>query len=405
MPDDRRDMKIVQLSADLGQAHKSLQEEIQRLVKEQTQLRTRNAELESENSHLKQELGQLRSVGAGLVAEHKQTFELDWHVVNHNSPAHSVAVSPDSNYCASASWDGFVNVYNFSSPRPSPDKKDFRPEKKLCALAESSQQPGFYSVAFAKTFPNILGCTSADKNIYLWNHKDNELLKQMGNYTMPGKGHEDEVNGIDFHSSQNVLVSAGDDQQAIIWDFQEGIMLRQLKSPHTAAVYGATFLGSALEYYVATCCFDKKTRIFDMRSKTVTCELEGHKDDIIGLDFSGQTQMLATGSDDGTVHVWDMQQLGGNKRLHDLNLKMITRKDDVEVKRVSFSRDGDMIAAACSSGQVVVFHGLKTGNVTHDILDQFNDCVFDVSWGVDNTNSPLLVAASHDKSVACWKVR
>jgi len=40
------------------------------------------------------------------------------------------------------------------------------------------------------------------------------------------KGHSDEVNSIDFHCSQQVMCTASDDSKCIIWDFQEGIVLR-----------------------------------------------------------------------------------------------------------------------------------------------------------------------------------
>merc|ERR1719345_482590 len=105
---------------------------------------------------------------------------------------------------------------------------------------------GLYSVMFAKTHHDILGCTSCDRSVYLWNHTTGRMFLKLD-------GHSDEVNGIDFHSSQQVMVTASDDNKAIIWDFQEGITLRTLDK-HTKAVYGATFLGNQNQYYVATCC-------------------------------------------------------------------------------------------------------------------------------------------------------
>jgi len=331
----------------------------------------------------------------GAISE--EPFILHRHWMHHKAPVHSVAMSPNSKYCASASWDASVNIYDFGSN----DTKD--PKRTLGGEKTPGAPGGLYSVAFAKTFPDLLGCTSVDKCIYLWNYKTGEMKHKFRGGT-GDKAHEDEVNGIDFHSSQQVMVTAADDCQAIIWDFQEAICLRQLKAPHTKAVYGACFLGKVQEYFVATCSFDKKSRIFDMRDKSVVATLEGHTDDIIGIDHC-EAGMLATGSDDGTIMVWDVKNLQTNTCLHKLNVKDITKRDDVEVKRVSFSKDGDMLAAACSSGQVVVVHGLKTGNVeAYAPLSQFKDCVFDVSWGNQLTPSgaPVLTAASHDHTVACW---
>merc|ERR1719326_784273 len=126
-----------------------------------------------------------------------------------------------------------------------------------CETGEEGKMGGLYCVAFAKTVPDVIGCTSADKSVYLWNIQTGRLSAKL-------LGHTDEVNGLDFHSSQTVMCTASDDCKAIIWDFQEGITLRTLDK-HTKAVYGATFLGSAggdnFQYMVATCCFDQKCRI------------------------------------------------------------------------------------------------------------------------------------------------
>merc|ERR1711907_101958 len=118
---------------------------------------------------------------------------------------------------------------------------------------------GLYSVGFAKTQENLLGCTSCDNCVYLWDTDSGQQLKALS-------GHRDEVNDIDFHSAQMVMATASDDGTAIVWDYLEGRPLRWLDK-HEDKVYGTTFLGKEQEFLVATCCFDKTTRIFDMRSE------------------------------------------------------------------------------------------------------------------------------------------
>jgi len=356
--------------------------------------RQRTKDLEAEIRQLRQQLGEdggqdapngTAEVGPG--AEKPQTaFHLEREIAVHNAPVHSVAMGR-GNVVASASWDATVKLYNLATQEvvQTLGGKD---------AAGAPIMGGLYSVAFARTQPDILGCTSADMSVYLWDLKTGGLIHKL-------VGHHDEVNGIDFHNIQQVMVTASDDTKAIIWDFGEGITLRTL-AKHTKQVYGAAFLGSENQYCVATCCFDQRTRIFDMRDKQLVSELQHHTDDVIGIDYSGRHNVLATGSDDGMVCIWDAKKWqlrqAVNTRVAGTDLA------DNEVKRVAWSADGEMLAAACSSGRVLLYK--MSGGVLSSVPDELaghQDCVFDVAWGTNpQTGKKVLVSASHDHTSRIW---
>merc|ERR1711902_157907 len=154
------------------------------------------------------------------------------------------------------------------------------------------------------------------------------------------------------------------------------------------------------QYYVATCCFDQKTRVFDMRDKQVVTMLQQHSDDVIGISFSGDRQLLATGSDDGYICLWDA-------RTWKLQRKFNTREEeglrDNEVKRVAFSPDGNKLAAACSSRLALVYDLTTMQSIGR--CDGHEDCCFDVAWGkLPTSGETILVTASHDKKAKFWKV-
>jgi len=196
------------------------------------------------------------------------------------------------------------------------------------------------------------------------------------------------------------MCTASDDCKVLIWDFSEGIMLRTLDK-HTKAVYGATFLGRAYQYLVATCSFDRKTRIFDMRDKSVVATLQTHTDDVIGIDYSPHQHFLATCSDDGLIGLWCIRKW---KPECTFNTREIPNLFDNEVKRVSFSPNGDMLAAACSSGRVLVYNIKTMMPQPVAELDGHTDCVFDVTWGVcPQTQAKVLISASHDHSCRYWR--
>jgi len=297
-----------------------------------------------------------------------------------------VDVHSEYGLAATASWDATVKLYDLGAGEvvrtlgPSPDG------------SHEVMTSGLYSVSFMPTMNGILGCASADRKAYIWNHESGELRCVL-------EGHEDEVNGLAFHPSQQVAATASDDQTCMIWDVREQAILRRLDQ-HSKAVYGCTFLGTENQFLVATCSFDHNTRIFDMRhkeSQMVVC-LQTHADDITGIDYCSSKQLLATGSDDGRISIVDVRQ-------RSLMIQIDTRDTtpDNEVKRVAFSPDGAWVAAACSSGKVIVYNIEESPPRQVAALGGHADCVFDVAWGEAPDGAKILLSASHDHSCGYWK--
>jgi WD40 repeat protein len=348
----------------------------------------------------------------------------------HKDRVHSIATEPGGNGAAprfaSASWDGTVKIYDLR------DCHDWNGQRRnegqvWKSLGEHKSRwnhfvkgrghqhqdkskvymNGLYAVAFAKTSHDVLGCVSgADDRgvVHLWNWQTEQRTHQL-------HGHEEDANAIDFHPTQHIMATASDDRTAKIWDFAEGKELRTLDQ-HEEAVYGSIFLGPEMEYSLATCSFDKHVRIFDMRDESVQQEMQHHHEDIIGITFSDQKRLLATGGDDGFINMYDFRQTtstGPWPLLKQIN----TRLDhiDCEVKRINFDKTGDMLAAACSTGDVLVYDLSKmdSDGAPHvkevARLGGHEECCFDVAWTSTIKNGKekrVLVSASHDATTRVW---
>jgi WD40 repeat protein len=314
-------------------------------------------------------------------------------IKTHEGPVHAVAMS-STGRLATASWDKTVHIYDLtlsdeealvaSIPR-SDDTQDYAME----------EMGGLYDVDFSNIAPHIIGVASSDGNAYIWNHETGEKCLTLAD-------HSDEVNGVTFHPTQQVCCTSSDDGTTKVWDFQDGSLLRTLDAK-TRQVYSATFLGFEREHYVAATCFDSKVRIWDMRSQSCVETLETHCDDVIGADYCPRMQTLATGSDDGSIVVWDARRW--QEPMCKLDTRMIPGLASNEVKRVRWSVDGLKIAAGCSSQQVLVYDFSRGGSAQlFAQLPGHQECVFDVVWGVDGTTgTEYLVDASHDHLSFVWK--
>jgi WD40 repeat protein len=312
----------------------------------------------------------------------------------HDAPVHSVAMSKHG-LLATGSWDATVTVYDLA-------KEDTEALLKTLGVDDGSGQPeecirmgGLYDVAFSPSNPDILGCASADKLVYLWKIGEGRMIHKL-------IGHRDEVNGCIFHPSQQVMCTTSDDCMCNIWDYMEGVKLRSLEE-HGKAVYGAAFFGKEAEYNVATCCFDQKVRVFDMRDRIVVQTLTGHQDDIIGIDYCNETKQLITGSDDGTMLGWDARKWG--KPL----FRIDTRTDPGdfpanEVKRLKISPNGKKVSCGTSSMNALVYDISGPKSQCIATCRGHTDCVFDTCWGVDRRGCEYLVDASHDHTSYVWRL-
>lgn len=120
--------------------------------------------------------------------------------------------------------------------------------------------------------------------------------------------------------------------------------------------------------------------------------LTEHKDAVRCLTFSSDKKLLASGSGDGEIIVWNLKSLKPRCRIH---------KHDGEVTGLSFSPDSSMLLSSGRDKRVVLMDG-KTGETLqkargHD--GPITHCAFSPD---DNR---LFATASEDKTVGLWQIR
>jgi WD40 repeat protein len=145
-----------------------------------------------------------------------------------------------------------------------------------------------------------------------------------------------------FDPTGHRLVTAGGNRFAIVWNVDNGRLLRRLAG-HSAPVLEARFSPDGST--VATASVDGVGRIFDAKTGDLTATLFGHDNYVTGVAYSGDGRFLATMSLDGTARVWETAG----------RLLAVLRGHAGDVTSSSFSRNGNLLVTAGKDGAVRVW--------------------------------------------------
>ncbi len=120
------------------------------------------------------------------------------------------------------------------------------------------------------------------------------------------------------------LATGGDDGLVAIWHLPERRQIASLRG----GARGLAFSADGQRLAVAT--LGAKVLLYDVRDWQLAGEAVGHLDAVNCLAYSPTAPLLATGSDDRTVRLWDAET----------GLPRGTRELDTQVKAIAFAPDG-----------------------------------------------------------------
>jgi WD40 repeat protein len=222
------------------------------------------------------------------------------HVLHrHTDRVRAVAVSPNGRWVASSGEDDLVCLW------------DAHTGQLMHTLQE--HQGDVMAIAFAPPTADaegILASGSDDTTIRLWNVLTGELLMVL-------EGHTGWIWSITFmkqrHSQKIVLVSSSEDQTVRFWDAETGKILTVLRG-HTSSISSIAL--NETDQLLATGSYDQTIKIWDLKTGQTLRSLQGHTGWIRAVAFSAfetsgvennfSGQILASGSTDETVKLWDV---------------------------------------------------------------------------------------------------
>ena len=162
-------------------------------------------------------------------------------------------------------------------------------------------------------------------------------------------------------------------------------------APHTTLTYSSTINNIAFSPtnpLLASGSVDNTVQLWNRDTQTLLSTLRGHTDSVASVVFSPDGSLLASGSADGTVRLWNpiTEILQATLQGHTSNVLSVT-----------FSPDGSLLASGGADGTVRLWDPVT--ETLEATLEAHMDSVLSVAFSPDGS---LLASGSADGLVGLW---
>ncbi|KAG2151487.1 hypothetical protein DEU56DRAFT_553851 [Suillus clintonianus] len=247
------------------------------------------------------------------------------------------------------------------------------------------------------------------------------------------RGHKGQVNAVAFFKDSRRMVTGSVDSTLRIWDVRNGAFGEPFEGNHcvlsvavspnerrfaSSGVFDDAIiiwdveskqkvfcpLVKPLRYLVYSLCFspngkilasgsdDKTVVLWDAETGAVLTTLHGHRDSVFSVAFSPDGLKLASGSRDHSIRVW---QTDNAELLLDINAH------ENHVRSVVWSPDGQQLVSA-SSDRTVKFWNSTNGDQIGRPCTGHTDSIHSLAISSDGS---FIATASQDKTVRLWSTK
>jgi WD40 repeat protein len=276
----------------------------------------------------------------------------------HREGAYSLAVAPDGRLALSGGGDGTVRVWDVAGRQQRAEYRvhtgrvtavAWSPDGSLAASGGTDKSVRVFDVAAGseKTSWTLLPravrglafsgdgkllAAAVDRAIHLFDVVEGKELRVL-------RGHRAHIAGILFPSKRSELVTVGCDKSVRIWDPLTGAQLAQLVGPEGHS-YG---LSASADGNTLVAIGGGRAHFYDFEKRQPLQTIEPNAHALMGGALSPDGQLLAVGSEDKIIVLWDLAAGKERARLHGHGKR---------VGPVAFLPTGDMLVSASDDGSL-----------------------------------------------------
>jgi WD40 repeat protein/uncharacterized caspase-like protein/energy-coupling factor transporter ATP-binding protein EcfA2 len=267
----------------------------------------------------------------------------------HQGHITKVGFSNDGKFIATASEDKTIKLWNSTG-------------NLLQTLTGHTQQ--INSISFSPD-NQTLASASADNTIKLW-RIDGKLLSNINGNNQP-------IRDIAFSPNGKIIASVSDDKTVRLWQVKNHQYISG--DIYSIAIYGHTFAAAGWDGKIY---FNEKGKLTNFQA---------HQDIINAITFNHDGQLLASGSADKTIKIWQENKL----------IKTFTGHAD-RVTSLSFSPDNQILASG-SADKTLKLWRLADGKLLKTLTGH-SDEVTSINFSPDGQT---IVSGSFDQTVKIWR--
>jgi serine/threonine protein kinase len=213
--------------------------------------------------------------------------------------------------------------------------------------------------AYSRGVPRELTKYKSGDNFYLkfapdgksiFTLRENESIQRLGIDGSQMYALEAKAIHFALSPSGSLLVSAGADGKALLWNTERGELQRQLFQ-HQGPLYQSMF--SLDEKMIAFSTLDSNDILVSLTNDTKIVKLTGQSEKTISMRFSPDGKWFASGSSDNDIYLWDLDSCIKGSEL--CSPVRILHEHKTSIRGVRFTPDGKSLISVDDKGVIICY--------------------------------------------------